>query len=117
MLFLPEGPIQTRLRCYLLAYRRWDVPLARVAPLKLKAFIHRKKIRQCVIVADNDCDREIGGRTYNSGFDGAIALQKMLPVPSCIVTFPCKDAREFVRLGGDRKMLESLTMNCIWRNP
>ena len=57
MLFLPEGPTDTAalLSIGVSAVGR---PSCSGGAAQLKAFIHRKKIRQCVIVADNDCDRE-----------------------------------------------------------
>ena len=84
---------------------------------EINATIKRLGIREAVIIADNDEDKTIGGRTYNPGADGAKRLSERLIVPNCVITLPCKDAREFLALKGDASMLESLTQNCLWRNP
>ena len=84
---------------------------------EINATIKRLGIREAVIIADNDEDKTIGGRTYNPGADGAKRLSERLIIPNCVITLPCKDAREFLALKGDASMLESLTQNCLWRNP
>jgi hypothetical protein len=84
---------------------------------EINATIKRLGIREAVIISDNDEDKQIGGRTYNPGADGAKRLSERLIVPNCVITLPCKDAREFLALKGDASMLESLTQNTLWKNP
>jgi hypothetical protein len=83
---------------------------------EINAAIRRLKIKEAVIISDNDEDKQIGGRTYNPGADGAKRLSERLIVPNCVITLPCKDAREFLALKGDSSMLESLTQNTLWKN-
>jgi len=78
--------------------------------------IRRLKIRGAVIIADNDCDREIAGHKYNPGYDGAQRLAEHLPIPYCIMSFPCKDAREFKNMGGTMDQLTALVDNQVWSN-
>ena len=78
------------------------------------ATIRRMKIERAVVVADNDQDKELAGRKYNPGFDGGRRLAEQLPIPHCIMSFPCKDAREFKNLGGSMEQLTALADNQIW---
>ena len=41
---------------------------------EINATIKRLGIKEAVIIADNDEDKTIGGRTYNPGADGAMGL-------------------------------------------
>lgn len=92
-------------------------PSASGGVLAIKQTIARLRIKEVIIVADNDEDKEHNGRTFNPGYDGAIALQNHLLIPSCIVTLPTKDAREFRKEGGTREMLDYIAGSAVWENP
>lgn len=83
----------------------------------IQEFIRMNRIRNAIIVADCDQDRDIGGMTVNPGIQGAMALSEHLPVPNCTVTLPVKDMREFVRLGGTAQTFRSLVDGLVWRQP
>lgn len=84
---------------------------------EINAAIRRLKVKEAVIISDNDEDKTIGGRTYNPGADGAKRLSERLIVPNCVITLPCKDIREGLSLGVTSAMLDGMTQNCLWRNP
>lgn len=67
----------------------------------------RLEIDRVVILSDND----------SPGLTGARHLSDILPVPSCIMVPPCKDIREFLRLGGTSSVLESMTNSLVWTVP
>lgn len=73
----------------------------------LKVAVKRLRIRQAVIVADND----------SPGVKGAGTLAKQIGIPCCIYLPPCKDLREFLKLGGTREILESAIKHLIWNQP
>jgi len=79
-------------------------------------FIKRNKISRVMVVADCDQDRihEQTGQVMNPGISGAMNLAKMLPVPSCTVTLPCKDMRAFVKGGGTVKVFNAITSQLVW---
>lgn len=70
----------------------------------IKKFIENKKIKEAVIVADND----------EAGVSGAQRLQNEINVSSCILILPCKDTREFLNNGGTKQVIESMIKNLIW---
>ena len=84
---------------------------------EINATIRRLKIHKTVIIADSDRDREIGGKIYNSGVDGALRLSERLVCSNCVIALPVKDSREFLRCGGTREMLEGMAASTIWRHP
>jgi len=73
----------------------------------IKVSLKRIQARRAVIVADMD----------DPGLRGAKTLQEHLPIPSAILTVPSKDLRSFVKNGGSRDMLDSVTSQLIWRQP
>lgn len=77
-------------------------------------FIKRNKIRRVMVVADCDQDRVVDGRVANPGISGAMSLAKVLPVPSCTVTLPCKDMRAFVKGGGTVKVFNAIISQLVW---
>lgn len=84
---------------------------------EVKSAIKRSRLSRAVIVADNDGDKyTTWGQKFNPGYDGAQRLAEQIGVPCCVMSLPCKDAREFVNLGGTREVLESLTKNLLWQN-
>lgn len=86
--------------------------------------LKRLGIRKAVIVADTDNDKERldankqpTGEFYNPGVDGAMNLSEQLVITNCTLLLPCKDIRQFLIQGGTKKLLESMTANCVWRKP
>jgi 5S rRNA maturation endonuclease (ribonuclease M5) len=67
----------------------------------------RLEIARVVILSDND----------SPGLAGAIRLRDALHIPAVIMVPPAKDIREFLRLGGTRALLESLTNALVWKIP
>ncbi len=114
--FMAEGPTDTAALLSLGIYAIGR-PSASGGLLAIKQTIARLRIREVVIIADNDEDKEHNGRKFNPGYDGAKALQNHLQVPSCIIALPCKDSREFIKDGGTRDMLEYIAAQAIWHNP
>ena len=114
--FMPEGPTDTAalLSLGVFAIGR---PSSSGGLLAIKETINRLHIREVVIVADNDEDKEHNGHKFNPGYDGARALQNHLQIPSCVVALPTKDAREFVKDGGSKDMLEYIAGQAVWENP
>lgn len=100
-----EGPTDTAaaLSCGLFAIGR---PSCSGGSDEIVKFInvYDKTIKEVVIIADND----------EPGIKGAKSLQDALPISSCIVVLPCKDMRQFYKMGGNSAMLEVMTMDVIW---
>lgn len=82
----------------------------------LKAALQRLSVRRVIIIGDNEPDKEINGRKWNPGLDGAQTLQRNLCLPCCTIMLPCKDLRDFIRAGGDSKDLERLLKSAIWHS-
>lgn len=68
-------------------------------------FISKNKIKRVVLIADND----------EAGITGAKKLKDQIQVPSCMITLPSKDLREFMNMGGNRSTIESILKNRIWK--
>lgn len=83
-------------------------------------FVRRTHVHEVVIISDNDDDKldpnRPGHYKPNPGLTGAAALQSLLPVASCAVVLPCKDIREFLRIG-DKGYLDSMINSMIWTQP
>jgi hypothetical protein len=73
----------------------------------VKAYVRHHGVRRTVIVTDNDAP----------GLRGAERLKATLNVPNVTYSPPCKDLREFVRLGGSRQLLESSLKDLVWQWP
>ena len=73
----------------------------------VKAFVRINRISRTIIVTDNDAP----------GLRGASKLQNALPVMNVCWSPPCKDLREFVRMGGSRQLLESMVKDLVWQRP
>ena len=116
VVYITEGPTDL---CALLSMGLWGIarPSCSGGTAEINATIKRLHIQRAVIIADNDEDKELAGRTYNPGYDGAARLAETICCPNCVITLPCKDVREAVGLGLTAATLESLTQNCLWRNP
>ena len=112
--FMPEGPTDTAALLSLGVYAIGR-PSASGGILDIKQTIDRLRIREVVIIADNDDDKYTpDGRKFNPGFDGAASLQNHIQVPSCVVSLPTKDAREFVKDGGTKETLEYFVKGAVW---
>ena len=66
-----------------------------------------KDASRVLIVADND----------SAGWNGAVKLQQKLKCISLCWAPPSKDLRSFIKAGGTRATLESITSNFVWTNP
>lgn len=128
-LFIPEDDYQN---CTLhLAEGPTDTAAAQMIGLKcigrfscnggandIVQFIHKHRVKELVIIADNDEDKQRpDGSTYNPGLDGAELLVRRLPVRSCVITVPCKDLRDYVRNGGRAAGLQASVRATVWRRP
>ena len=82
------------------------------------ATLARLRIRQAIIISDNDEDKERpNGDRWNPGLDGANRLAEEIGVACCIVVLPVKDSREFLQSGGTSELLDSLTHSVVWTQP
>lgn len=102
-----EGPTDTAaaISCGLFAIGR---PSCSAGGDQIWDFIyHTKSIHDIVIIADND----------EPGLRGAAALQEQVECPSCVITLPCKDMREFYKQGGNEATILSLVKNTKWVRP
>jgi DNA primase len=90
-----------------LGYYAVGRPAASGGVSELKHLFRLKGVRRAVIVSDND----------EVGFNGAKMVQDHLSVPSCLITLPCKDLREFVMYSGDRRLLQHYIDSSIWKQP
>lgn len=115
--FLPEGPTDTAAALTLGLYAIGR-PSSNGGIFELVEAIKRRPIKQVVIIADNDEDKERpDGSHYNPGFDGAVKLMEHMPVRSCILALPAKDVRKFLIAGGTSELVEALLTQVIWTNP
>jgi hypothetical protein len=73
---------------------------------QLKTLFERLGTKRITIIADND----------TPGLDGAQSLVRNIQIPCCVITLPCKDLREFVKLDGTVEMLESTEKSAVWSN-
>jgi hypothetical protein len=81
----------------------------------LKSAFQRLGVDRAVIIADNDEDKEMGGRTFNPGLDGAESLARTLCIPCATIMLPTKDIRSFLGAGGTSEYLETIVKSCVWR--
>lgn len=79
------------------------------------AYIIRHKIERLVIVTDNDEEKlRVESGHKEPGLRGAVKLQSMLPIHSCLWVPPTKDIREFVNLGGSYNNVQSTIKDLVW---
>lgn len=104
--FICEGPTDTAaaMSLHLCAIGR---PSCLGCEIETDRLLKRKKAGRAVLISDND----------TPGYRGAEKLQAVLSVPSVILVPPCKDLREFIRLGGTAALIDSLTRSLIWHQP
>lgn len=103
IVFIPEGPtdVAAALTLGLHAIGR---PSCVGFEETVRQYIQTFKFRRAVIVSDND----------EPGLRGAARLQRQLPVLSCLWIPPTKDIREFLKLGGDRSVIEACIKDTVW---
>ncbi len=80
--------------------------------------ILRLKIKEVVIVADND-EAKIrpDGTKWYPGQEGADRLQAVLPVRSIILLTPTKDLRSALQAGFTMEILNSMISSTVWTVP
>lgn len=71
---------------------------------EIKEFCKRNRVREMVIVSDND----------EPGLRGASVLSDAVPISSCILIMPAKDMRSFVNAGGDKATFDALLGSVVW---
>lgn len=71
---------------------------------EIKEFCKRNRVRELVIVSDND----------EPGLRGASVLSEAVPISSCILIMPAKDMRSFVKAGGDKATFDALLGSVVW---
>jgi hypothetical protein len=98
-----EGPTDTA-AAEDLGYRAVGRPSCSGGLAEIKQLCQTHWFRRLVIISDNDAP----------GLAGADMLQRHLQVPSCVLVLPCKDLREFVRMGGTKATLDSMISTAIW---
>lgn len=114
VVYLSEGPTSTAalLTMGLYAIGR---PSCNSGGELVRDTLKRLGIRRAVVVADNDSIKSHGSRP---GIEGAKKLKKEIGVPSVIwmPSSPLKDARDFLKAGGTKEMIESDISQKIWKN-
>lgn len=96
-LFVVEGPTDTAAGLTL-DLNIVGRPSCNGAVKELVALTERLKTTEVIIIADND----------GPGLAGSERLQAHLTVPYRELVLPCKDLREFLKLGGTKQLLESM---------
>lgn len=113
--YLPEGPTDT---AALMSLGLFTIgrPTCLAGAEQIMATMERFGVYRAVIVADNDEMKRLGNHEGRPGIEAALRLKKQLGVKSCIwiPPSPLKDAREFVRKGGTRQMIEADINNKVW---
>lgn len=112
--YIVEGPTSTA-ACLSLGLFGIGRPSCSSGTPDIVAAYLRLKIGRLVIISDNDPDKELAGHIYNPGLDGAKRLAETIGIPCATIILPCKDIREFVRLGGTAEDLESIVKSCVWK--
>lgn len=102
-LYIVEGPTDCA-ACLSLGFFAIGRPSCLGNDEAIRNFIGLNKIKEVVIIADND----------EPGIAGANKLQNEIKVSSCILILPCKDIREFLNNGGTKEVIESMIKNLIW---
>lgn len=113
--YLPEGPTDSAAALSLGLFPIGR-PTCSGGAEAIRQTLRRLGIYKAVIVADNDDMKKLGPREGRPGLEGAVKIKKELGVKSAIwiPPSPCKDLREFVRMGGVREIIESDVNNKVW---
>lgn len=98
-----EGPTDTAAGLGLGYYTVGRPSCSGGAPM-LNDLVRRTNIKRAIIIADND----------DPGLNGAKLLMENIPVPSCVITLPCKDLREAVSAGIGRTAIDLLASQAVW---
>ena len=113
--YLPEGPTST---AALLSLGLYSIgrPSCNAGNDIVKSALKRLGIYLVVIVSDNDTLKDFGGKQARPGYEGARKLQRELGIKSTIwmPPSPLKDARDYLRKGGTKELIESDLRNRIW---
>lgn len=104
--YIVEGPTDTAAALSIGVYA-FGRPSCSGGASHLIHAIRNRRLRNAVIVADND----------DPGLRGAQMLANQMPVPTAVLVLPTKDVREFAQAGGNKLTLDSLTKGCIWSQP
>lgn len=102
-LFVVEGPTDCS-ACLSLGFYSIGRPACVGCEDFIQLFCRENKIKEVVIVADNDM----------AGINGAEKLKAQLKFNSCLLILPTKDIREFFINGGTKTVIESMIKNLIW---
>lgn len=104
--YICEGPTDTAaaLTMGLFALGR---PSCNGCVIQTVTALRHKKVSRAVIFSDND----------GPGLQGSKFLSNELPIPSCILIPPAKDAREALKFGMTRQLVESLISSLVWHVP
>lgn len=116
--YLPEGPTDTAalLSIGLYAIGR---PTCNCGVEILREALAMLKIRDVVIIGDNDELKRLGNREGYPGIEGALKLRKDFPIRTRIFypPSPCKDVRDLVKKAGAkaaRAIIESEIRTKTW---
>ena len=83
--------------------------------MEINSIIKKLGIKEAIIIADNDQDKETpAGAKFNPGYDGAASLARVLTIRRCVMSVPTKDVRDFYINGGNAQLLESIGKNLCW---
>lgn len=80
-------------------------PSCQGAIKELVALVECQGFKEVIIISDNDAP----------GLAGSDRLEQHLPCPYRELVLPCKDLREFLKLGGTKQLLESMAAKQIPR--
>lgn len=69
--------------------------------------LNRLKVKEVIIIADND----------DPGAQGAATLARSIALPTATVVLPAKDLRSYLNLGGTAELLASLIDSATWKVP
>jgi hypothetical protein len=103
IVWIPEGPtdVLAALSIGLYAVGR---PSCNTGGAEIAALCRRLGIHRMVMVSDND----------TPGLEGAKKVAKEVGLRHVIFLPPCKDLREYVKLGGTRQFIENSINNLVW---
>jgi hypothetical protein len=103
IVWIPEGPsdVLAALTLGLYAVGR---PSCNTGGPEIAALCRRLGVRKVVLIADND----------TPGIEGAKKVAKEVGLRHVIYLPPCKDLREYVKLGGTRQFIENSINNLVW---
>ncbi len=115
--YLPEGPTDTMAGLSLGMYTIGR-PTNLVGLEHMKVALRRLRIFKVIVIADNDEEKDLGGRQMRPGIVGAFKLKRELGLPSVVwqPTGNIKDLRQFCQCGGTKALIDSQVKDRIWSN-